>query len=305
MRGYKLKEDIIEAEIIETNELTPQITTTVGKIDANFADIEEKVKKLVADYEGVTRDNILSMDLKVIKAEKAYLNKAKAAIENERKRIKKQYLAPLNAFEARVKEIETLIDKPLDMLSECVSLHAQAARDAKRKHLEEVFFSFLEANALEAFSCNVTFEMIERKEWINASYNTRKAENEICDAVAAIMKEWQGLMGARKSLFCPDETERVFWRTLSLAEALKHDNEQRDTQSRIDILHESLGIEQVEQATESEVEDFTAGEIQTVEEATTEETSTYILTISATENQKSQLINALRDLGIHGTVRRA
>ena len=296
--------EIIEAEIIEEEEPKPQIVATIvataGNIEANFDAVEAKVAKLVADYEVVTPENILAMDVKDAKKERAYLNKAKAAIEDERKRIKKEYTAPLNAFEARVKEITALIDKPLTMLGECISMQEQAAKAAKREHLIEVFAQFLEANALEAFAANVTFDMIEQKEWLNASYNMKKAEREVEDAVAAILKDWQGFMSARGTLFCPNETERVFWRTLSLSEALRYDKEQQEAQERINAFHESVGIvDEPEQTLEPEPEP----------EPEPEQEAIYVVSIEATvlelpEIRKQILVDTMREFGIHGKAKR-
>lgn len=294
--------EIIEVELIEEEEPKPSIIATAGSIEANFDAVEAKVAKLVADYEGITPENILAMDVKDAKRERAYLNKAKAAIEDERKRIKKEYTAPLNAFEARVKEITALIDKPLAMLGECISMQEQAAKAAKREHLIEVFAQFLEANALEAFASNVTFDMIEQKEWLNASYNVKKAEREVEDAVAAILKDWQGFMSAKGTLFCPDETERVFWRTLSLSEALRYDKEQQEAQERINAFHESVGIV-------DEPEPMPEPEPEPIQEPKLRQEAIYVVSIEATtlelpESRKQMLVDTMREFGIHGKAKR-
>ena len=98
------------------------LETLPKTIDFNFEELKGQLAESLALYTGlvVTEDGI-----KGAKEDRAKLNKLREALENKRKEVKRECMAPYTDFEAKVKELVGLIDQPI------------AAIDAQLKEYEE------------------------------------------------------------------------------------------------------------------------------------------------------------------------
>lgn len=107
----------------------PQSIANLQQLKEELIPRLEKYNKLV-----VTEDSI-----KAAKEDKAALNKLKAAIEDQRKSIKKMYLEPYNALEAQCKEVVALIDAPIKAIDGQIKAFDEIEKQNKYKELEEAF----------------------------------------------------------------------------------------------------------------------------------------------------------------------
>lgn len=99
----------VAAEVIEpAAELAA--TCSPAPIEDNLAAVEAWVDAQVAPYLGVVVDFADRERRAEARRAMADLNKIKAPIEEERKRVRREYEAPLKAFEARVRAITAKID---------------------------------------------------------------------------------------------------------------------------------------------------------------------------------------------------
>lgn len=103
---------------------------------ANLQQLKEELTPRLKKYNElvVTEDSI-----KAAKDDKAALNKLKAAIEDQRKSIKKMYLEPYNALEAQCKEVVALIDAPIKAIDGQIKAFDEIEKQNKYKELEEAF----------------------------------------------------------------------------------------------------------------------------------------------------------------------
>ena len=62
----------VEADVVGGDELSVQYKP--ASIDANFDDLEERVRKMVADYEGAVYDMSKDENVAAAKRDRAYLN---------------------------------------------------------------------------------------------------------------------------------------------------------------------------------------------------------------------------------------
>lgn len=110
---------------------------------ANLQQLKEELIPRLKKYNElvVTEDSI-----KAAKEDKAALNKLKAAIEDQRKSIKKMYLEPYNALEAQCKEVVALIDAPIKAIDGQIKAFDEIEKQNKYKELEQ---AFAELNAPE------------------------------------------------------------------------------------------------------------------------------------------------------------
>jgi hypothetical protein len=118
------------------NDLDVRVVQTPGKIEANFAEIEEALKNQMQAYASleVTEENIPER-----KADVATLRKIQKAVDDERKKVKASYDAPLKEFEAQVKNLTGIIDKEISRILKELDVFEQKRREEKRKHIEDLY----------------------------------------------------------------------------------------------------------------------------------------------------------------------
>ena len=131
----------VEAEVVEDGrELV--VTCTPAEIEANFDALEERVRRMVADYDGATYDMSEDENVKAAKRDRMFLNGIVKQIDERRKAVKREYLRPLDAFEARCKEISGIAKGASDaikvQLDEAERLRRERAYAALEAHYGEV-----------------------------------------------------------------------------------------------------------------------------------------------------------------------
>lgn len=116
--------------ILKSSEINlPQEIENLAALKAELTPKLEKYNNLV-----VTADSI-----KAAKADKAALNKLRAAIEDQRKAIKRQYLEPYNILESQCKEVVALIDAPIQAIDKQIKAFDEIEEQEKYTELQEAF----------------------------------------------------------------------------------------------------------------------------------------------------------------------
>ncbi|MDD6559456.1 MAG: DUF1351 domain-containing protein [Lactimicrobium massiliense] len=116
------------------NELIIRFTTQPGSVDENINQVSAQVDTWLADFEGMAdvQDSAKAdLDDKL-----RQLRAGRKTIDDERKRIKKAYLAPLEQFEAKVKPITEKIDKAIAIGKERSDEIQAKADERKRAEIE-------------------------------------------------------------------------------------------------------------------------------------------------------------------------
>lgn len=107
-----------------------------ASIEFNAEELKEELAPKLKYYNSlvITEDGI-----KDAKSDKSKLNKLKAAIEDKRKEIKKQCLAPYEAFEKQCKEIVAMIDEPINVIDSQIKAFDEIRKNQKYVELQEYF----------------------------------------------------------------------------------------------------------------------------------------------------------------------
>lgn len=117
-------------------ELTVQVKQKVGNIQFNY----EEIKETLAAQMDLYKDAQFSEDTKKdAKKEVAALRNMKKAIDEKRKEVKKQCLVPYEDFEAKCKELQGLIDQPINLIS-CQITAFEEKRIYKKERESKRFF---------------------------------------------------------------------------------------------------------------------------------------------------------------------
>ena len=226
----------VEVEPVEAVVLEPEhveLVPAVINAETYLLTRREWLDRMLEPYKGMDDAAIAVMDAKEAKACRADLNRIIKEVESERKAIKVAYEKPLAKFESEVAKLLEPAREAERMLKVYIDDQEQIRKRVKADHLQGVYEDF--APALVPV---VPFEAILAKnpKWLNKTVTYDKAEKELCEAVQAIAYDWDVLKSMEPSMAFYQEAEAVFFRTLSLHDAVEHERMRTEEQARIDAL---------------------------------------------------------------------
>lgn len=213
------------AEVIEpASEL--RVTCSPAVIEDNLAALEAYVDAQVAPYVGAVIDPADEEQVKEGRRCMADLNRLKAPIEEERKRVKRAYEAPLKAFEARVKGITAKIDAARSGLKAQVDEADERFRAMRRELLAEEY-----GGCAGALASVIPFSAVLDEGWLNRSVAEPKALALVQEAAERALEGYQALMAAEMPR--KDEVVARYAETLDVAAALRHGAELAERDRRM------------------------------------------------------------------------
>lgn len=161
----------------ERNELIIKFTTAPGTVDENIASVKSQVESWLEDFNDL--ENMTDDQIPELKKRLADLRKGKTIIEDERKRIKKEYLNPLDDFEKKVKTITVQID-------DCISTgkkrldEYQIRKDAEKKAMIEAWWNQHKPIPM------MSFEAVWQESFLNKTGDGSKWEQILTEKIQKI-----------------------------------------------------------------------------------------------------------------------
>lgn len=182
-------------------------TGFLSEIQWNYEEVKAWVASRVEEYKNIayTEDAVKDM-----KQDRAELNKAKTAIENERKRIKKLCMEPYERFERQVKEVTGLIDEPIGLIDGQLKEIEEKRRQQKQKDIEELFETI-------GFQDFIVLERIMDPKWLNATVSLGKIEEQMKNILFKVGTEVATISSLPEFSF---EALEIYKKTLDLNQAI-------------------------------------------------------------------------------------
>lgn len=267
-------------------------------ITADFDGMERKLRAMIEPFAGVTPEQAAQMDVKEAKACRSQLNAWSKELNEARKAVKREYNRPLQAFEARVKELDMLIQEPCAIIGEAITRReAQEAEERVqqlKQHYEELAPMLLDV---------LPFERVMEPAWANKT-NFKKRFEELEEKVVEIVGGWDALQSA--DLFSPETAAATYWQTLSVGEVMRRDKELRAQHERVEAMRAAQSAIAENVAKEPEPEQETPQSApERVEMPVFEECFDYQLTLrDVTKKQLDGIVQYLKENNIHGKLRR-
>lgn len=150
----------------------------IQAIEFNFEELKAELSTRLENYNNLT---YTEETIKTAKEDRAGLNKFKEAIESRRKEIKNLCLKPYNEFEAKVKELTALIDKPILAIDTQIKNFDNQRIEAKRIDITDFYNSVIEDMAEI-----LPLEKIFNPKWLNATYKMSNIEKEIVETIGKV-----------------------------------------------------------------------------------------------------------------------
>lgn len=180
------------------------------RIDFNFEALKAGLTESLAFYQNlvVTEDGI-----KAARGDRAKLNKLREALENKRKEVKRECMAPYTDFEAKVKELVGLIDQPIAAIDAQLKEYEEKRRGEKR----EAILAIYEETIGELRSL-LPFERLWQDTWYNTGTSMKKIREAIVAAEAKTSSDLE-VLATVESEFA-EAVKLKYLETLDLSAAL-------------------------------------------------------------------------------------
>lgn len=200
-------------------ELKVQEFTFPEVINFNFEELKAALQEKVSKYE-----NQVYTECQMIEAKKdlADLRKFTKAMSDERIRIKKEYMKPCDEFEAKIKELDAIVQKPIEQINNQVKLYEEETKEKKKVEIITFFQGFSSFEWLR-------FEQIFNEKWLNATVKMTAIEKEITDKLSQIRNDLLTLSNLPEFSF---EATEVYKDTLDMNKAITEGQRLAEMQKR-------------------------------------------------------------------------
>lgn len=219
-----------------------KVTQSAGTIEFNFEALKEQLSAEIAHYKGM----IFTEDTKKeAKETVANLRKLKKDVRDKRVEVKKSFMRPYDDFEAKVKELDALIDEPIAFINGQVEEFERKRVEERKQLINQIYEENI--SDMKEF---LPLQLIYDSKWENAATSKKSIKDSIIERVDATKKDVDTI-NSMSSDDVPAALE-LYKRTLSLADAIAHIN--RYEQQKAEILKREEEKEKARQEETKEIQ---------------------------------------------------
>lgn len=197
-----------------------------GVIGFNFEEIKEKLNSELEIYK-----NMIFTEESKTEAKKtiASLRKLKKSVNDKKLEVKKSFMIPYTNFEAQIKELDNLIDEPINFINNQVEEFERKRVEEKKALISEIYTEIM-AEHVEA-SGYLPLQRIYDSKWENAT-TTKKA---ITEAIAERVDHVEKDLGIIRSMGSEFEDKGIekYKATLELSDAIEVMNQYQKQKEEI------------------------------------------------------------------------
>ncbi len=172
----------MEFKIITDLSALPQV------IETNGEELKAWLTEKVQSYNSIV---VTPETIKAAKDDKAKLTKLRAALEERRKEVKRQCMAPYEDFERKYKELLALIDEPIGKIDTQIKALDEQEQQEKYNRLNGYFDNCM-VSSLDV-PIDVNFDRILNPKWKNKTMKEDALEKEIWDTLCRIKADVEEL----------------------------------------------------------------------------------------------------------------
>lgn len=263
-----------------------KVTQSAGTIEFNFEALKEQLSAEMAHYKGM----IFTEDTKKeAKETVANLRKLKKDVRDKRVEVKKSFMRPYDDFEAKVKELDALIDEPIAFINGQVEEFERKRVEERKQLINQIYEENI--SDMKEF---LPLQLIYDSKWENATTSKKSIKDSIIERVDATKKDVDTI-NSMSSDDVPAALE-LYKRTLSLADAIAHIN--RYEQQKAEILKREEEKARQEEVKEIQPEQPTRFPEPKVIEPEEPEAGVITYRMKADPFQIAQIEAAMREYGI-------
>lgn len=172
----------MEFKIITDLSVLPQV------IETNGEELKAWLSEKLTQYNEIV---VTPETIKAAKDDKAKLTKLRAALEERRKEVKRQCMAPYEDFERKYKELLALIDEPIGKIDTQIKALDEQEQQEKYNRVKD-YFGCCMSSSLDV-PIDVNFDRILNPKWKNKTIKADTLEKEIWDTLCRIKADVEEL----------------------------------------------------------------------------------------------------------------
>lgn len=177
------------------------------KIEFNYEEIIQEMKPAVNEKASIYYSD---EDIPAAKKDRAKFNTFKKAINDERIRMKKEYMKPFEEFEAKVKDINALADKAVIAIDKQIKEYED---NQKREKLDKIKALWTQMAVPEG----LTMDKVYEERMLNTSFSMKKVETCFELAIGKFNRDMATLAALPEFGF---EAQQVYISTFDINKAL-------------------------------------------------------------------------------------
>ena len=181
----------------------------IKPVESNFETLKVELKQKLEKYKNLV---VVESELPKYKSDRAKLNSLKKALNDEKIRVKKEFTAPITAFECQVKELMSMVDEPINCLDDQLKKYEEKRRQEKKSKIEEKFNELNDIDQLK-------FSMVYDDSWLNVSVSMKKITEAITEHIEKIHSEQQAITDLQSDF--ENDLQALYLRTFNLAFVLQ------------------------------------------------------------------------------------
>lgn len=197
-----------------------------GVIGFNFEEIKEKLNSELEIYK-----NMIFTEESKTEAKKtiASLRKLKKSVNDKKLEVKKSFMIPYTNFEAQVKELDNLIDEPINFINNQVEEFERNRVEEKKALISEIYAEIMAEH--EEASGYLPLQRIYDSKWENATTTKKAITETITERVDHVEKDL-GIIRSMGSEF-EDKGIEKYKATLELSDAIEIMNQYQKQKEEI------------------------------------------------------------------------
>lgn len=203
-------EQIKEPQVVNSLRL---VISPLQKMEAIKFNYEELKGGLTASLEKYQNLVYTPENIKEAKDDRATLNALKKSLNDEKIKIKKEFMVPYDDFEAKIKELIELVDKPASEIDKQVKVFEEQEKAKKRETIKTIY-----SENIGAYAELISLEKLYDPRWENKTYKETDITKEIQDVVKKADSDLKVIMDLKSEF--EFQIKDTYFKTLDLGQAL-------------------------------------------------------------------------------------
>lgn len=189
------------------------VISPLQKMEAIKFNYEELKGGLTASLEKYQNLVYTPENIKEAKDDRATLNALKKSLNDEKIKIKKEFMVPYDDFEAKIKELIELVDKPASEIDKQVKVFEKQEKAKKREVINTIY-----SENIGAYAELISLEKLYDPRWENKTYKETDITKEIQDVVKKADSDLKVIMDLKSEF--EFQIKDTYFKTLDLGQAL-------------------------------------------------------------------------------------
>lgn len=206
------------------NDIKLLVEQQLGRISFNYEETRDFLQEKLAEYDGAV---FTDETMDIAKRERASLRKLKTQMDEERKKVKSAWDEPLKQFEAQVKNILELVDKPVNAIDKQVKEYEERKKQEKLLTCKKIY-----GEEIGDLGDILPFEKIFDSKWVNASTTLKSIREDIAGIISNTRTQIDTIKMMQSDAV--EKALEIYRDTLDMAKAVAHINQYEATKREVE-----------------------------------------------------------------------